>query len=90
MTPTDKYAERARQVLRIHTNDWCGRTPDRLCDYCEPIAHALEQVALEARIVEREKYKHLFDPRFQEDFNWGTNQLRARLAELEKPNVESR
>ena len=89
MTPTDKYAERARRCLIITrrlsatTEDqWTDDAPD---DVVNNIARALEQAALEASV---DAY---FNARYGEaeatplsasQLEWWINEKRARLAEL--------
>jgi len=77
---TDKYAERAREILRMLAVNEINRT--RLMEDEKVIARALEQSALEARIEEMDwsvTQPGLF---WRTEFIEHANSLRARLAEL--------
>jgi len=73
MTPTDKYSERAREILIANFAGPCCLST---CSTCLALARAIEQAALEARIDEH-------------NISWTAERrdwLRTRLAELEEKN----
>jgi len=77
MTPTDKYAERARELTDdFAVKHWGWRS----YDVVTALTRALEQVALEARIDERMNHRFDLDAYTAKG---RTAELRARLAELE-------